>query len=70
MGQGDSFARVVLCMFSQCAAWLLIELCSESVDLHLYNNETKNWPVTSLLLPQEAKAGRGDAKQPLSPNIH
>lgn len=59
--QGDSFARVVLFMFSQCAAWLLIELCSERVDFNLYNNGTKLLPVNRLLLPQEVKAGRGDA---------
>lgn len=62
--QGESFARVVLCLFSQCAAWLLIVLCSETVDFHLHNNGTKRWPANSRSLPQGVKAGRGDAKQP------
>lgn len=52
---------LVLSMFSQCAACLLIELCSETVDFHLYNNGTKLWPFNSLLLGQEVKAVRGDA---------
>lgn len=52
-----SFAEVVLCLFSQCAAWLLIELCSVTVDFHLYYNGTKRWPANSRSFPQGVKAG-------------
>lgn len=54
--------------FYACAARLLIELCSETVDFHLFFiNGAKHWPVYDPLLPQGVGAGRGDAKQLLSP---